>query len=671
MIGRRLLKYGAGFILFALILGVLEPAAVFAGYVGQEAIDSTNTHPSTPNGAATSQAPSKIVATGTLDDSEIVAVLIHFNPSVTELERQDYIASIGGEMLAWIEPLQVAKVRILRSVKDKLSSLPITGASSPVDAVESDGLVYGTYDPNDPDLADPQRMYTPELLNLYKAWDYTTGSPDTVIAVLDTGITSKHPEFSGRILDGYDFYNDDDDPEDDHGHGTHVAGTAAAAINNGVGGAGLCGRCSILPIKVLNQNNAGTWSGVASGIVHAADKGADIIVMSLGSTSGTIVVENAINYALDKDVIIIAAAGNANSNRDFYPAAYPGVIGVGATDRNDERWALSNYGDYVDVSAPGHVIYSTYYDLNNSYDGHVFMSGTSMATPHVGGLAGLIKSQDQTRTSAEVIDILLSSAFDLGDVGRDDLFGHGRIDPVAALSKSVTKTESPNSAAVAGVLWIDSDVDGKLDADEQGRVSGTTIKLLSADDNKLVSTTKSDERGNWQLTTLPAGNYVLAVETTEDNLIMTNSHSADVQLKPNQRIDNKNFGFVNELPPTVIGGVESQRNGNEIVLTWVVTSDLVESLVVERAIGDEEFSVVEELEYTDRIVAARSGVRFEDTLPAGMEDKSVNYRMQVKPGNSYMETLTVEPSTTTATRPPGTVQPPPAAPLIFLPWVAH
>jgi len=267
--------------------------------------------------------------------------------------------------------------------------------------------VYGTYEPDDPDLYDTDRVYTTELLDLHEAWDYTVGDPEIVIAVLDTGITFGHPEFADKVLSGKDFYNRDDDPTDDHGHGTHVAGTSAANINNGIGSAGLCGRCSILPVKVLNENNAGTWSGVAAGVTYAADEGANIIVMSLGSVAGTRTIEEAIRYAVEKDVLIFAASGNINSSKDFFPAAYPGVMGVAATDKSDRRWSLSNYGDYVDISAPGHRIYAAHKDLDNQYEGHLFMSGTSMATPHAGGLAGLLWSQEVRINILELVVLIL------------------------------------------------------------------------------------------------------------------------------------------------------------------------------------------------------------------------------------------------------------------------
>lgn len=373
--------------------------------------------------------------------TEFITLLIHFKDSTNEEERNSYISNLDGELLLWIDALNIAQVRVPSSIVQHLDDIPVGGANDAVKLFELDEPVYNVVT-NDPALGNHDLTYTPELLNLSEAWNQTTGNPNTVIAVLDTGIAVEHPEFRNKLLDGFDFFNNDNNPDDDNGHGSHVAGIAAAAINNGIGSAGMCGGCSLLPVKVLSEHSIGTWSSVSAGIVYAVDNDADVIVLSLGSTLGSKIVEDALKYAFDHDVLVIAAVGNANSSRAFYPAAYEGVIGVSATDRDNKRWALSNFGDYVDISAPGHNIYSTYNDLENLHKGHVTMSGTSMAAPHVGGLVGLIKSQDPTRDSAEITEILFHTATNLGKPGKDALFGYGLINPVAALSTDLDGTRS-------------------------------------------------------------------------------------------------------------------------------------------------------------------------------------------------------------------------------------
>jgi subtilisin family serine protease len=242
-----------------------------------------------------------------------------------------------------------------------------------------------------------------------------------------------HPEFAGRVVAGYDFVNDDDQPDDDMGHGTHVAGIIAAALDNGQGVAGVCPNCRLMPVKVLNENNVGTWSQLTQGILFAVDNGARVINMSLGATIPSETLATAVQYAQDHSVLVVAAAGNNSSDAPFYPAALDGVIAVGATTNTGERWSRSNYGSYIDLVAPGALIYSTYFDLNNLYHGYTYMSGTSMAAPFVSGVAGLLLSANPTLTTQELTDAMISSAENLGAAGWDADFGNGRVNAFNAL----------------------------------------------------------------------------------------------------------------------------------------------------------------------------------------------------------------------------------------------
>ncbi|MEM7127460.1 MAG: S8 family serine peptidase [Chloroflexota bacterium] len=602
--------------------------------------------------------------------------LIHFEPGTTEMEARRYVADVGGQFLAWIAPLYVAKAVVYEPVEHAQVSASAQGGieALPILNIESDGWVYGTADVNDPDLQDPQRTYAHRLLSLPTAWDYTMGSTDIVIAILDTGITSDHPEFSGRILQGYDFYNNDDDPEDDHGHGTHVTGIAAAAVNNAIGAAGVCGGCSILPVKVLNENNAGTWSGVASGIIFATDQGADVIVMSLGSTSGTQVVENAIQYAREHDVVITAAMGNTNSSRDFFPAAYDGVIGVVATDRNDNRWVLSNYGTYVDVSAPGHVIYSTFNDLDNMYDGHTFMSGTSMATPHVGGLAGLIRSLSPSLSNDEVAQIIEDTAVDLGTQGWDEHFGYGRIDPTASLAMA-----EPGGATgtLSGTVWIDADIDSILDTNEAERLAGGIVTLWSSRNGTMIANTMTNENGQWHFSELIAGNYRLTVEledvddseSRQGELILTTSDRTEVRLERGQQLIDHNLGYVYQLPSSSVGAIYVERYVSEVTLYWDGLSDLVTGIILERSAEEGEYTVVGQIIFDAESRDSRSTTSYTDVLPTALEESTVRYRTRILPGDTYLDDVEVALIPDIELTPPEDV--PGSNDLIFLPLVAQ
>lgn len=298
--------------------------------------------------------------------------------------------------------------------------------------------------PNDP-------LYAPYQWNLRHirastGWDRTTGSVSVVIAILDTGVDLGHPDLAGRFVGGIDTVNNDTDPQDDQGHGTHVASIAAAQSNNSTGMAGVDWNARIMPVKVLNAQGGGGGSGVAAGIVWAADNGADIINLSLSGTNPSSVIESAIQHAHAKGVLVVAAAGNAynQGNPTSYPAAYPHVLAVAAVNDSDGHASYSNSGSYVDVAAPGgdpsdandsnsrHWIAGAYW--RGSGLAYAWLSGTSQAAPQVAGLAGLLLAADLTLTPDQLAQIITSSAVDVQTPGWDVFSGFGRIDVAAALA---------------------------------------------------------------------------------------------------------------------------------------------------------------------------------------------------------------------------------------------
>ncbi len=381
--------------------------------------------------------------------------LVHFALGITLDERDATLAALDVELVNWLEQIQVAEVRLnedglgnagdiaapqSRSAATVARQLQRAATATRLQAgvltVEPNPVVYGLELPNDPDLAKIERSYGLSMTHAYEGWQYTKGSGEIIIAILDTGLNLDHPEFAGRIAAGYDFVNNDATPMDDNGHGTHTAGIAAAGLNNNLGMAGICPECRLMPVKVLNQNNAGTWSGVAKGVLHAADHGAHVINLSLGATVSSQTLENAIAYAETKGAVVVAAAGNMGVEREFFPAALPNVLAVSATNATDERWNLSNYGTFIDVAAPGYNIFSTYHDQTNYYSGYTYMSGTSMAAPYVAGLAGLLFSQDPERSAEEVRQLITSTADRLDAGQENNYFGQGRVNIARALSVS-------------------------------------------------------------------------------------------------------------------------------------------------------------------------------------------------------------------------------------------
>lgn len=353
--------------------------------------------------------------------------LIAFQGNTTEEERREALATLGLTPQRWLSQANV--VQAVSQQGDTVFASHAFEAVAPlIDYIEPDVIVTGALTPNDPAFDIEGNVYGQRIVKAPQGWSIYTGSAEGVIAILDTGVNLNHPEFTSRLLPGYDFINEDDDPSDDHGHGTHVAGIAAAALNNATGTAGLCPNCAILPVKVLDGGNKGTWGTVAAGIYYAVDQGARVINLSLGASVSSKTLERAIQYAEAHDVIVVAAAGNAANTTPFYPAALPYVIAVGATTDQDVLWPLSNTGEHIDLTAPGHRIYSTF--LNPEY---AYMSGTSMATPFVSGLAGLLVSFNPAWTRNEIFNLMTSSTDDLGALGKDDQYGFGRINVHRAL----------------------------------------------------------------------------------------------------------------------------------------------------------------------------------------------------------------------------------------------
>ena len=293
-----------------------------------------------------------------------------------------------------------------------------------VESVEFDEILTMSIDPNDPGWPS---QYGPYYAYADWAWDITTGTTARTIAIVDTGVDLNHADLAGKFVPGYDFVNNDSVAQDDHGHGTHCAGIAAAIGNNGRDIAGMDWNAKVMPIKVLNSAGSGTTTNIINGVRWAADHGAHVISMSLGGGGYSQAFQDAINYAYSKGAIIVAAAGNSNTSAYSYPAAYANVVSVASTNESDLRSSFSNYGSWVDVAAPGSNILS----LRNG-GGTTTMSGTSMATPMVAGLASLAWSKNTGYSNTTVINRIFSTADKISGTGT--YWVHGRVNAYNAVN---------------------------------------------------------------------------------------------------------------------------------------------------------------------------------------------------------------------------------------------
>jgi subtilisin family serine protease len=372
-------------------------------------------------------------------------LLVKFGPAVSAASARsamqgyqaEYVRTLyGGDVEVWQVP-EGSELQIM----EQLNAEPFIEYAEPNYRIYAFDTV-----PNDPSF---NKQWAHTWIDSPAAWDVSTGSAAVTVAILDTGIDPAHPDLTGKIVAGYDFVGGDSNPRDENGHGTHVAGIAAAMTNNGVGVAGVDWQAQIMPVRILDREGGGYVSEMVSGIDWARDHGADVVNLSLGGPFYNASAQIAINQAYSSGVLVVASMGNRGDGTTLYPAAYNHVLAVAATDRFDSRTAYSSYGNHCDVAAPGG--YMTYYHdsggiystlptypvymttVESFYNNYDYVMGTSQAAPYVSGLAALLWSVAPTLSPDEVEAAIETTAVDKGTPGWDPYYGHGRIDAAAAL----------------------------------------------------------------------------------------------------------------------------------------------------------------------------------------------------------------------------------------------
>jgi len=382
-------------------------------------------------------------------------LLVRFKDEATSRTTQ---LALEKYTMSPIRPLYNSDVQLLHVPEGRELEIAAALNVDPGVIYAEPNYVYHAFDliPNDPSYSN---QWAHPTIQSPGAWGITTGSSDVVIAIIDTGVDLNHPDLAGKLGAGYDFVGGDTTPFDENGHGTHVAGIAAAVTNNGVGVAGMSWGAQIMPVRVLNNQGSGYNTAITEGIIWAYQNGAHIINLSLGGIDFSQTMQDAIDAAHAAGSLVIAAMGNCRTsctiggqtyyNPTQYPAAYPNAMAVSATDYGDGYAYYSQYGSHCDIAAPGgeisyyhdpNGIYSTmptyavymttYYGYTTNYD---YLQGTSQATPHVSGLAALIWSMDPTLTNDEVQNLIEQTADDLGAPGKDQDYGWGRINAYTAL----------------------------------------------------------------------------------------------------------------------------------------------------------------------------------------------------------------------------------------------
>lgn len=357
-------------------------------------------------------------------------IVVGFKPGSTGLERAAALKAARAGTGVAIPRVDARVIRVRDAAAPAV--LRALARQRAVRYAQRDAAAQATWTPNDPHLGSQWGL---AKVRATSAWDGALGS-SVLIADVDSGVDYNHPDLAAKVVLGYDYVAGDADPYDEHGHGTHVGGIAAAITDNATGVAGMAPSARILAVRVLDANGSGYMSNVAKGVIYSADKGARVINLSLGGSSGSTALLDAVNYAVAKGAIVACAAGNDGTSSLSYPARYDGCTSVAATDSSDVKASFSNWGSGLDLSAPGVGILSTVRG-----GGYQSWSGTSMATPIVSGLAALLYSQGLDRSS--VLSKMTSTATDLGASGYDTTYGYGRIDAAAAVAASVGTTPTP------------------------------------------------------------------------------------------------------------------------------------------------------------------------------------------------------------------------------------
>ncbi|HEY4495985.1 MAG TPA: S8 family serine peptidase [Candidatus Paceibacterota bacterium] len=410
--------------------------------------------------------------------------------SVVEKRQRDFRADRVIVKYKGDKNFQVLKLKS-ENVDDAITRLT---SSEDVEYAEPDFVATAFDFPNDPFYVYQWNFQKISGIDAEEAWTVATGT-DITVAVVDTGIAYENyggyaqaPDFSDtKFVAGYDFVNNDEHPNDDEGHGTHVSGTIAESTGNAIGVAGVAYGVSLMPIKVLDQNGSGFYSDVADGIRWAADHGAQVINLSLGGSSGATYLEEALAYASSRGVVIVAAAGNDGRSQLSYPAAYNQyVIAVGATRYDKTKSYYSNYGPGLDVVAPGGdtrvdqngdgyvdgILQQTFGATPTDF-GYYFYQGTSMATPHVAATAALVLSEGKATTTGAVRKAIESTATDLGTGDWDNKFGWGLVNAYqAVLYDPLAAPMNQSPIANAGIdksgranRWINFDGSSSSDLD--------------------------------------------------------------------------------------------------------------------------------------------------------------------------------------------------------------
>jgi len=369
---------------------------------------------------------------------------------------QTVFAAHGASQVDSIPQIDVRVLQVPATNRDRV--LAALKHNPNIEFAELNALAAPTATTNDPYVVNNYEWHLLKL-QAFQAWDISVGT-NAVVAICDSGVDPTQPDLVGKLLPGYNFYANNTDTSDQFGHGTGVAGAAAAQGNNGIGVAGVAWNALILPLKISAPDGSATYSAIANAFTYAVDHGARVINISYGGSSSTSTLDSAVNYVWTHNGVIFASAGNAGTSAPQYPAACKNVVAVSATGYDDDFQTWSSYGSDVSLCAPGIGIWTTKND--GTYNA---VSGTSFSSPVAAGCAALLLGYNPQLTNSDIVNLLESNADDLGAAGYDIYFGYGRVNAYRALlaagapsvdtTPPVTSIASPASGSiVSGIVNV-------------------------------------------------------------------------------------------------------------------------------------------------------------------------------------------------------------------------
>ena len=476
------------------------------------------------------------VAEKMLDKYAPDRLLVKFKPGTSKNTQDELYKQNGVTMTEEISQIDVKILKVPESALDRVQEA--LSKHSSVEYAEKDWIFEPALIPNDPEFSKQWHLNT---INAASAWDTSTGSSSIPIAILDTGVDPTHPDLSSKLVSGYNFYNNNNNWSDTCGHGTKVAGSAAAISNNAAGVAGVTWDNPIIPIKITDSNCYGYYSAMTKGIIHAADNGARAANISFLIFNGAVLTDAA-KYMYDKGGWVVAAGGNTGKFENYSDNPY--IISVGATSSSDTVTSFSSYGPYIDFAAPGSAIYTT--SNGGSYG---YASGTSFSSPITAGLVSLLFSANPSLTPSQVYDILQTTSVDLGTSGYDHNYGWGRIDAAAAMSQINSPAPPPEPEPTPDPISISiispsdgSTVNGRQTISVSVSGFSSPIVTIALDGNLLTVLTSSPYEYGWHTKGVSPGSHIITATAIDSTNSATDTVTVHIEEKGQSNKSNPNKG---------------------------------------------------------------------------------------------------------------------------------